>query len=274
MRAELRAAGRLGSEEWQVRSLQTVDLTDAQKRDTRFYAESAVVVLNRDAAGFRKGQTATFVAATAKGVVIEAAGKMRTVSLAQLDRLTVCRADDLALSRGDRLQLKANARAVNGERLANGELVTVERVNADGRIRLKDGRTLASDDRQFVRGYAVTSYGSQGKTVDHVLFSDSTVRAATNAEQWYVTISRGRLGIRIFTSDKAQLRESVTRSGQRPLALDLAPQGAVRPRFAHFFGRGLRRAREVATAMQRHVVNFTNLRRARGATQRAGLSVA
>jgi hypothetical protein len=33
--------------------------------------------------------------------------------------------------------------------------------------------------------YAVTSYGSQGKTVDHVLFSDSTIKAATNAQQWY-----------------------------------------------------------------------------------------
>ena len=191
----------------------------------------------------------------------------------QVDRLTVSHADELTLARGDRLQLKANAKAVNGERVANGELVTVERENADGRIRLQDGRTLESDYRQFVRGYAVTSYGSQGKTVDHVLFSDSTVKAATNAQQWYVTISRGRRGIRIFTSDKAQLRESVTRSGERPLALDLAPAGVARPRVAHIFGRGLRRARETAAALQRHVANFMRLRRARTAQQRVGLSV-
>jgi hypothetical protein len=48
------------------------------------------------------------------------------------------------------------------------------------------------------------------------------MKAATNAQQWYVTISRGRRGIRIFTSDKEQLRENVTRSGHRPLALELA----------------------------------------------------
>ena len=70
--------------------------------------------------------------------------------------------------------------------------------------------------------YAITSYGSQGKTVDHVLFSDSTIKAATSAQQWYVTISRGRRGIRIFTPDKEQLRENVTRSGHRPLAMELA----------------------------------------------------
>ena len=91
---------------------------------------------------------------------------------------------------------------------------------------------MDSSFREFLPGYAVTSYGSQGKTVDYVLFSDSTMKAATNAQQWYVTISRGRRGIRIFTPDKEQLRENVARSGHRPLAIDLAaglaPRRAVR----------------------------------------------
>jgi hypothetical protein len=56
------------------------------------------------------------------------------------------------------------------------------------------------------------------------LFSDSAIKAATNQQQWYVTISRGRKGITIFTSDKAQLAENIQRSGDRPLALDLAKQ--------------------------------------------------
>ena len=73
----------------------------------------------------------------------------------------------------------------------------------------------------FRAGYAVTSYGSQGKTADYVLFSDSTIKGATNAQQWYVSISRGRRGIRIFTPDKQQLRENITRSGERPLAVDM-----------------------------------------------------
>src|SRR5262249_43380647 len=88
---------------------------------------------------------------------------------------------------------------------------------------LSDGRVLDKSFREFLPGYAVTSYGSQGKTVDYVLFSDSTVKAATNAQQWYVTISRGRRGVRIFTSDKEQLRQNVTRSGHRPLEIDLMP---------------------------------------------------
>jgi hypothetical protein len=58
--------------------------------------------------------------------------------------------------------------------------------------------------------------------VDFVLFSDSTVKAATSAQQWYVTISRGRRGIHIFTRDQEQLRENIARSGHRPLVFEFA----------------------------------------------------
>ncbi len=80
---------------------------------------------------------------------------------------------------------------------------------------------LSKNYRQFVRGYAVTSYAAQGKTVDYVLFSDSAVKAATNEQQWYVTISRGRKGVKVFTSDKIQLRQNIAHSGHRTLALDM-----------------------------------------------------
>src|SRR5439155_10039608 len=112
--------------------------------------------------------------------------------------------------------------------LTNVQLVTVKAVRADGEIERTVGRFLDNSFHEFLPGYAVTSYGSQGKTVDYVLFSDSTIKEATNAQQWYVTISRGRRGIRIFTPDKEQLRENVSRSGQRPLALELAPGFAPR----------------------------------------------
>ena len=155
-------------------------------------------------------------------LLIEAGGRIRSVSFNQLEHFHVCRPKQLKLASGDRLQLKSNGETGTGRKLANGELVTVNSVLSDGRIRLADGRILEKHYREFVRGYAVTSYASQGKTVDYVLFSDSAVKAATNDQQWYVTTSRGRKGIRIFTCDRLQLRESVVRSGRRTLALELA----------------------------------------------------
>jgi len=109
-------------------------------------------------------------------VLVEVGGKFVTVSNRLLDRLTVCQTRELAVANGDRLNLKANRKLASGGRVTNGELVTVKSVRADGGVELTDGRVLDKSFREFLPGYAVTSYGSQGKTVDYVLFSDSTVK--------------------------------------------------------------------------------------------------
>ena len=162
VRSALRSRGRIGANEQVVTALEPVDLTAAQKRDRRFYDENSVVLVNRDAGGFRKGETARLVTITQTGVALEGGERIRTVPFRFLDRLTVCQPRELALAAGDRLQLKANGRTRQGRRLANGELVTVDRVLNGGRVRLQDGRILESDYRQFVRGFAITSYASQG----------------------------------------------------------------------------------------------------------------
>lgn len=204
-----------------VTTLQPVDLTDAQKGDPRSYGDKSALVFNRDVRGFKAGESARLRALTETHLTVESGERVASIPFKHLDRVSVCEGKELALSAGDRLQLKANGRSAENRKLANGELVTVKEVREDGRIALADGRTLPQTFRQFVRGYAVTSYASQGKSVDHVLFSDSTVKAATSDQQWYVTVSRGKKGVHVFTTDKEQLRENITRSGDRPLALDL-----------------------------------------------------
>ncbi|HEV7401951.1 MAG TPA: AAA family ATPase [Chthoniobacteraceae bacterium] len=246
IRARLRSNGALVGTEHTVTALEPVDLTTAQKADPRFYPPGAVAVINGGQAARGGGQPGKIVAITAAGVVLDVAGKLRTIRRCDLDRLGIYRPRELLLGKGDRLQIKANAVSGDGRKLANGEIVTVSGVEESGVIRLEDGRALPSHFRQFVHGYAVTSYGSQGKTVDHVLFADSAARAATNAEQWYVTVSRGRKSIRIFTTDKARLAANIRRSGHRELALDLGQPPKRSRRVREQILRGVRRGREFA----------------------------
>jgi ATP-dependent exoDNAse (exonuclease V) alpha subunit len=222
VRDALKAKGLLGANDATIQALDKLDLTNAQKRDERFYPPEAVVVFNQKVRTAKPGAKGKLAGIVKLGVLVEVDGKFVTVSNKLLDRITVCQTREIALSAGDRLHLKANRKLATGGRVTNGELVAVKSVHSDGAVELADGRVLDKSFREFLPGYAVTSYGSQGKTVDHVLFSDSTIKAATNAQQWYVTISRGRRGIRIFTPDKQQLRENVTRSGHRPLAMEFA----------------------------------------------------
>jgi len=222
VREGLKARKLIGENETTVTALERMDLTDAQKRDKRFYHADAVLMFNRPVVGFKQGNTGKLRGFTEKHLLVESENCIRPVPFKHLDKITICQPKELSLSTGDRLQLKANDKSQDGHKLANGELVAVKEIHADGRIALDDGRVLPKHYRQFVRGYAVTSYAAQGKTVDYVLFSDSAVKAATNQSQWYVTISRGRKGVKIFTADKIQLRENVARSGERALALDMA----------------------------------------------------
>ncbi len=222
VRDALKGKGLLGAADSAVQALERIDLTNAQKRDERFYPTDAIIVFNQKVRNVEPGAKGKLAAIFKSSVLVEVGGKFVTVSNRLLDRLTVCQARELSVANGDRLHLKANRKLASGGRVTNGELVTVKSVRADGGVELTDGRVLDKSFREFLPGYAITSYGSQGKTVDYVLFSDSTIKPATNAQQWYVTISRGRRGIRIFTPDKQQLRQNVTRSGHRPLAMELA----------------------------------------------------
>ncbi len=71
-------------------------------------------------------------------------------------------------------------------------------------------------------GYVVTSHASQGKTVDAVLLAVGQESfAAANKEQFYVSVSRGREAVRLYTDDKAAMLEAVKGSGARLSASEL-----------------------------------------------------
>ena len=262
IREALRCRGSLSGEARSVAALDALDLTDAQKLDSRYYPADHVLVFNRKLGRTARGATGRMIAVNRGGIIVEAAGRIRLVKARHADHLTVCASHALSVSRKDRLQLKANGKAVRGELIANGEVVTIKNIRASGEIELTDGRTLPADYRQFVRGYAVTSYGSQGKTVDHVLLGDAANRGATNAQQWYVSISRGRKSVRIFTPDKTELRAHITKTGDRPLAMDLdaakRERKAIRLGMFHLLRHGRAFARAVALMFARKRVIQNN----------------
>ena len=224
IRAKLQAAGKLGAGATLI-TYQPVDLDEAQKRDARFYQAGYYASFIRGYGRFARGDICPVIGANERGVIIEKNGVQSTMSYRYADRLAIAVAKETEIAPGDRLQLKFNGKSVEGARLNNGELVTVCEVAQDGSLVVEAGagarKTLAPAQRLLVRGYAVTSYGSQGKTVDTVIMADAASRAATDAHQWYVTISRGRKQVLVFTPDKEALRLQVQQAGERELARDL-----------------------------------------------------
>jgi conjugative relaxase-like TrwC/TraI family protein len=224
IRAELQASGRI-STGVVLKTYQTVDFNEAEKRDGRFYQPGQFAYVIKRYGRFAKGDLCPIAGTNERGLVLIKDGRRSTMSYRHTHRLAVAVARETNVAPGDRLQLKFNGKSKEGLPIANGELVTVRRVAADGSITIEDDRytvkTLSPQQRLFNRGYAVTSYASQGKTVDTVLVADAGCRAATNRNQWYVAISRGRKRIIVFTDDKAGLRASIGQSGDRGLALEM-----------------------------------------------------
>ena len=72
------------------------------------------------------------------------------------------------------------------------------------------------------QGFVVTSHAAQAQTVDEVIVSvpvDSFSQA--NEAQFYVSMSRGREAMHLFTDSKIALREAVTRPSSRLSPLEL-----------------------------------------------------
>jgi hypothetical protein len=87
---------------------------------------------------------------------------------------------------------------------------------------LADGRSLPAGFNAFTHGYAVTSHSSQSKTVDEVLLvASSKSFAAVNREQFYVSISRGRERVHVFTDDAELFARRITDSRTRKAAVEL-----------------------------------------------------
>jgi conjugative relaxase-like TrwC/TraI family protein len=226
IREQLKANGKL-SGGTTLTAYQAVDGTEAQKREASFYRAGQQVYFLQRYGRYAKGDLCEIISANEHGVALIKNARRSTLSYRYTNRIAVVAPVELEIAPGDRLQLKFNGKSLEGHTLTNGELLTVHRVRKNGSVVVEDDRgtrkTLLPSQRLFNRGYAVTSYASQGKTVDTVLFADAANRAATNCHQWYVAISRGRKRVAVFTSDKTELRANIEQTGHRSLALEMKP---------------------------------------------------
>ncbi len=187
-------------------------LTDAQKGDPAVYGPGGDLLrFHRNAPGHPNGSRHVL-----------AAGEVPPAALA--DRFEVFRPGRLAVAAGDRLRVTAGGKTRDGKhRLDTGDLLTVARFTPRGDLVDARGWVVGREFGHLAHGYVVTSHASQGKTVDKVFVAQSAASLpATNARQFYVSVSRGREQAVVFTDDKAALRDAVRRPDEPPSATAVA----------------------------------------------------
>jgi conjugative relaxase-like TrwC/TraI family protein len=157
--------------------------------------------------------------------VTRESGERVTYDPRRLQGVTLYREAERTFAEGDRVQFTAPFRE---RHVANRELGTIEKMDASGhlQLRLDAGRTVAFNVDHHPHldfGYAVTSHSSQGQTADRVLVHVDTERAGenlVNRRLAYVAVSRGRYDAQIYTNDKGQLGEALSRDASHRSALE------------------------------------------------------
>jgi hypothetical protein len=219
VREALKADGVISQQDEPVMVFDSLSWTEAQKKNASQFEPGQRLRFVRKTKKFERGETAEVVAVTENGLRVRRPDGLEVdfIPSGAAASFDVGEARELKVAAGDWLLLQAN----HGKEFINGERVQVREIQ-NGRIALADDRVLPGTFNTFTHGYAVTSHSSQSKTVDDVLLvASSKSFAAVNREQFYVSISRGRERVHVFTDDADLLARRVTDSHERKAAVEL-----------------------------------------------------
>lgn len=228
IRERLVHEGRLGVEARTVTVLRDTGWTQAQRANPAQYEGGEIVGFTQNHRGYRKGE---HIAVARGGGHAQVAEKdPRPFPLDAAARFRVYRPDRMELRVGEAIRITENGRSLDGHRLSNGAVYHVGGFDVAGHIRLKEnGWILARDFGHLDYGYCSTSVSAQGRTVDTVLVAMGRHSLpAMSAEQFYVTVSRGREAMRLYTDDRQAVREAIGVSKARGSATELMAQSVDR----------------------------------------------
>jgi ATP-dependent exoDNAse (exonuclease V) alpha subunit len=225
VRQAMKAKGLLlGSERSLVR-LERLNLTESQQRDTVTYEPGQVVEFHKIARGavrkgvkekrFKSGEQWEVLRREEGVVIIGKDGVEKQLPLDQARKFSVFERENINIAIGDRVRFTKNLKH-RGQKFLNNEVRTVVGID-EGRIIFDKGEIVRNSAALHLdQGIAVTSHASQAKTVDQVIVS-VPVRAFSQANeaQFYVSMSRARWAMHLFTDSKVALREAVTRPSKR-----------------------------------------------------------
>lgn len=232
IREKLKAKEIIKGEESQVVRQINLNWTEAERKDERNYEKDLVIQMTQNAPGLKRGERLTIIEGENGLQAQKQGGQSIPLPLEHAKRFQVYRRKKIDLAKGDQIAITQNGLAYDKEgkkkKLINGMIYQVDKINGKG-IHLKNGWIVGKEFGHIDHGYCTTSHKAQGKTVDHVFLAQSSEsNAAASREQFYVSISRGRRSVMIYTDDKAELKRSVYRSGERLTAIEMEQKQKTR----------------------------------------------
>jgi uncharacterized protein YbaA (DUF1428 family) len=231
IRGKLRASGMLDDKETPFSRLAPLSMTVAEKQDVRNYQPGLMLQFSQNRKGIKRGSRWSVAACTSKELLIEnTEGEILSFPPTKAEDFEVYQQATIDLAKGDLIRITRNGFDTTEKRLNNGQLLKVSGLDKKGRLlaRHPDGTTTYTLDKEFghlAYAHCLTSHASQGKTVDEVFIAQpASSFPACDLKQFYVSVSRGREAVHIYTDDKEGLLDHAGDMRHREAALELMRQ--------------------------------------------------
>ena len=228
IREALKDAGMIGKRQLEAASYKSYGWTAAEKSDSRNLRPGMVVQFNQNQKGIRRGSAWVIDSVEQRDVVLtNNKGEKAKLDLGKPEQFDVYRHSVIPVAKGDKLMITRNGFDRQKQRLDSGlvfEVVSVSRKNGIV-LQNRKGKIhhhIDSDFGNIAYAHCVTSHKAQGKTVDDIFIAQPAATfPATNAKQFYVSVSRAREKVRIYTDDKEALLDYALKQGDRTGAMEL-----------------------------------------------------
>ena len=220
IRSRLKAHSQLPQEGAEFIVHDSLQWTVQQKRNVANYRPGQSIVFTRPFGQWHTGDAAEVRYGEGGVVTIVSNGVEAPLPVRMPDCFDVGRIRQIEIAPSDKLLVRANQKRSG---LVNGQVLTVDRIEADGSIATREGVRIPSGFRQWCHGYVVTSHKSQGRTHRHVIVAAEWL----DAKSAYVACSRGKVSCTIHTPDKQRLLEHLP-EGTRRAVLDVLSESVKR----------------------------------------------
>lgn len=119
--------------------------------------------------------------------------------------------------------------------VTNGTLGIIESIDSDGNVSISVGSkgkqvsfNIQKEYNYLDHGYALTTYKSQGATVDKVICTTDTKSFQTNANEFYVAVTRAKHNISFYTDSIDALIEQTGIKQEKASIFDYSPPKPVK----------------------------------------------
>ena len=228
IRTKMRQAGLIGKKERKVEQLSNMNFTKAEKSDWRNFKPKQRVQFNQNLPNIKRGSLWEINETSKEEVTIKnKRGDILPLPKESPDCYEVYQLKEIGLSKGDKIRITKNGFDKDKRRLNNGQILEVETVRAKGEITFRNAQSkavykLPEDYGHISHAHCVTSHNAQGRTTDFCFVSQpASTFSATDAKQFYVSVSRAREQTIVYTDDKEALLDAASQAGDRRSAMEL-----------------------------------------------------